>query len=247
MTRLLVDPAALDRAAEGAGLPIAGDDHHYLARVLRLEVGAALELIDGAGRRAPAVIAHIEAERVIARLTAAPEQISRSGPRLVSVLALIKGERMDWAIAKLVELGVDRIVLARCERCVVQVAGDRAAKRRARYLRLAGAAARQCGRADLPAIDPIADLAAALAAVADVDARVVLSPRSERGLDAALPPEPQAIALATGPEGGFTAAELELATARGFVEARLGPRILRAETAAIAALTAASALRGDLR
>ena len=246
MTRLIVESSHLDRAAGSGEIAVTGDDHHYLVRVLRLEVGATLELVDGAGRRARASITSIGASAVVARLIGTLEVVEPDGPTLISIVGLIKGERMDWAITKLVELGADRIIPARCERCVVQIAGARAADRLDRYRRLAEAAARQCGRAALPDIDPITDLPAALAAVAAADAKIVLSPRSERAFARALPKSPTAIALATGPEGGFTAAELERATAAGYVEARLGPRILRAETAAIAALTAAAALRGDL-
>lgn len=245
MTRLIVTPEALDRAAAGADLAIEGDDHHYLSRVLRLTPGAGVEVIDGAGRRAAATVARIAEQRTELTLDGAVELAARRGPTLVSIVALIKGERMDWAIAKLVELGVDRIVPVRCERCVVKVAGDRADSRRERFVRLAGAAARQCGRAELPAIDPIADFADALAGI-DCDARLVFSPLASTSIAGALPPDCGSIALASGPEGGFTRAEIDAATAAGFVPTRLGPRVLRAETAAIAALAATSALRGEL-
>lgn len=248
MTRLIVTPEALDGAAAGAELTIDGDDHHYLTRVLRLEAGAPIELIDGGGRRAPATVARILERRTAVALSGPVETIERAGPELTSVVALIKGERMDWAIAKLVELGVDRIVPVRCERCVVKIAGDRAAARRDRFVRLAEAAARQCGRPELPAIEPIADFADAVSAIADAgtDARLIFSPLASKTLDQALPPACASIALATGPEGGFTRAELETAGAAGFSPALLGPRVLRAETAAIAALAATSALRGEL-
>lgn len=245
LTRLLVSPAALDDAAAGAALVIDGDGHHHLARVLRLEPGAPVEVIDGAGRRAATTIDRVEPDRTLLSLAGPVETAPRAGPELISAVALIKGERMDWAIAKLVELGVDRIVPVRCERCVVKVTGARAEARRERYARLAESAARQCGRADLPAIDPIADFAVALSRL-DSDARLIFSPVADLPIGEALPATCGSIALATGPEGGFTPAEIELAVAAGFIPARLGPRILRAETAAVAALAAASALRGDL-
>jgi 16S rRNA (uracil1498-N3)-methyltransferase len=245
LTRVIVSPEALDRAAGGADLEISEDDHHHLARVLRLDTGAAIEVIDGAGRRAAAAITAIGDGRCVARLDSPVETIARLGPRLISVVALIKGERMDWAIAKLVELGVDRIVPVRCERCVVKVTGDRAEARVQRFVRLAESAARQCGRAELPDIDPIADFDAAIASI-DAAARLIFSPLASRSIAAALGPGAESIALATGPEGGFTRAEIERATAAGYADTLLGPRVLRAETAAITALAATSALRGEL-
>ncbi|HEU5060105.1 MAG TPA: RsmE family RNA methyltransferase, partial [Kofleriaceae bacterium] len=155
---------------------------------------------------------------------------------LTVLLSIIKGERMDWCVSKLVELGVGRIVPVAAERSVVVLEPDRAERRAARYRAQVRAAAQQSRCALLPQVDPIRRLAAALEAVAAADLKLLLweDPRAIP-LRSAIPGQaPAAVAVLVGPEGGFTSAEVEQAEAAGFVAVGLGRRILRAETAAVA-------------
>lgn len=244
MTRLFVAP---ERLAAGE-LELRGDDHRYLARVLRLAAGADVELFDGDGRVATARVVAVT-ERATRLAVAAPRPApDRVGPELRVLLPLIKGDRTEWAIQKLVELGVDHVTPIATERGVVRVPADRAEARRARFEAVARGAARQCGRATVPVVAPIAALADAIAARPPGALAVVAwEGERERPLRAALPADPpEAVVVLVGPEGGLTDDELAAAQASGFVPVGLGPRVLRAETAAVAAIAILAHLLGDL-
>lgn len=230
--RIFVAPAAL---AAGE-LAIRGDEHHYLARVRRARVGDALELVDGAGRRAAAVIEAIAEAETRVRV-AAPEDVVARPPHVRALVPLIKGDRMDTCLEKLVEVGVDAIIVWPAARSVVRLAGDRRAARRAKYEAAVHAAARQCGRARLPTVALADDLAATLAALpvpAPDVARLLLDPSADDPL--ALPATPTDVTLASGPEGGLAPDELDLLAHAAFTPTSLGPRTLRAETAPVVAV-----------
>ncbi len=244
VTRLLVAPDAL---ASG-DVTVRDDGHHYLFRVRRLAVGDPVVLFDGCGREADARVAKVTADEATLAVQDVREVPAPARPALTVLLSLIKGDRTEWAIQKLVELGVDRIVPIRAARSVVKLDGARAASRHQRYATVAGDAARQCRRATVPEVAPIADFRSALAGAADADLRLLLWAQGQgTRLRDALPAAPPArIAVLVGPEGGFTEAEVEAAVAAGFVAVRLGPRILRAETAAVAVTAALGFALGDL-
>ncbi|HTR51733.1 MAG TPA: RsmE family RNA methyltransferase [Kofleriaceae bacterium] len=223
MIRLVVAPLA---AGE---LTVRGDEHHYLTRVRRAKVGDAVELVDGAGRRARAVIENIGAEATVLRAEAA-EAIASSPPRVRVLVPAIKGDRMDACIEKLVEVGADDVVVWPAARAVVRLDGERRVARLAHYQAIAQAASRQSGRATIPAVAFADSLAAALAALPPGGARVVLDPRAER---AAFPAAAD-LTLVSGPEGGFAPDELDALA--GFTAIGLGPRVLRAETAPVVAV-----------
>jgi 16S rRNA (uracil1498-N3)-methyltransferase len=223
--RIFVDPAALI-AGE---LVVRGDEHHYLARVRRARPGDAVELVDGAGRRAAATIARIgDAETTLH--AAGPEAIAARPPFVRALVPLIKGDRMDACIEKLVEVGVDAIVVWPAARSVARLDDARRDARVARYAAIARAAARQSGRAQIPPVTGAEGLAAALAAL-PAGLRLVLDPASDVGLD---PGDASDITLVSGPEGGLAAAELDQLAS--FTPLGLGPRVLRAETAPIVAV-----------
>jgi len=231
--RIFVDPA---RLAEGE-LAVSGDEHHYLMRVRRARVGDAIEVVDGEGRRAAATIARIsDGETTL--VLAAPEQIAARPPRVRALVPLIKGDRMDACLEKLVEVGVDEIVLWPAARAVVRLAPDKRDARLAKYRAALVAAARQSGRAQVPAL-AFAELAAALAAL-PAGARLVLDPASDG--EPAVDPHPHDVTIASGPEGGFAPVELEQLAAAGFTPVGLGPRVLRAETAPVIAVALVRAL-----
>jgi len=207
---------------------VRGDEHHYVARVRRARPGDVVELVDGAGHRALAVIERIDADATALR-TAAVETITAALPRVRVLLPPIKGDRMDTCVEKLVEVGADEIVVWPAARSVVRLDGDRRAGRAAHYQAVAQAAARQSGRAVVPDVRFAESLVAALAAL-PAGARIVLDPSAER----AELPIADDVTLISGPEGGFAPAELDALV--GFTAIGLGPRVLRAETAPVVAV-----------
>ena len=221
----------------GAGeVVVRGDEHHYLARVRRARTGDAIELVDGEGRRARAVIERIGETETLLR-AGEPEAIVAAPPRVRVLVPPIKGDRMDACVEKLVEVGADELVVWPAARAVVRLDGDRRAARLAHYQAIAQAAARQSGRAAVPRVGFADSLAAALSALPP-GARAVLDPAAER----AAFPSGDDVTLISGPEGGFAPAELDALA--GWTPVGLGPRILRAETApvvAVALLRAATA------
>jgi 16S rRNA (uracil1498-N3)-methyltransferase len=215
---------------------------HYLRDVLRLEPGDPVELFDGRGHAWEALLEPgFEALALGRRREAAP-----GGPALHLLFALAKGEKNDLVVQKATELGVACLVPWAAERSVVRLDADKGAARAVRWRRIAEEAARQCGRTDLPEVADPGTLAAALGGVPDGFRAVVLHGAAGRPLGS-LPLEgAPGVAAVVGPEGGLTPAELTACRAVGALEAGLGPRTLRAETAAIAVVALLQAQVGDL-
>lgn len=228
MLRIFVAPELL---AAGE-IVVRGDEHHYLAHVRRARPGDAVELLDGAGRRAAATIARL-GERDTALVAAAPQAVIAAPPLVRALLPLIKGDRMDSAIEKLVEVGADAIVVWPAARSVARLDDARRDSRVAKYRAIAQAAARQSGRAQVPDVRAADSLAAALAALPDPanGVRLVLDPTSDAPLDPGAAPD---VTLISGPEGGLAPDELDRLA--GFTPVGLGPRVLRAETAPVIAV-----------
>lgn len=229
-----------------------GATEHVL-RVLRMRAGEALTLFDGRGGEYPAQL--LRTEKVSAVVAVGEHHaIERESPLSITLLqSLARGEKMDWIVQKATELGVARIVPVAAGRSVVRVADDgRMDRRREHWLAVAAGACEQCGRNRLPAIEAPMDLPAALASLDQASLRLMLSPDAQDTLAmlARLPLAAgrplRAIAVLIGPEGGFEQDEAAAAEREGFRPARFGPRILRTETAAIAAIAALQALAGDL-
>jgi 16S rRNA (uracil1498-N3)-methyltransferase len=203
---------------------VRGDEHHYLGRVRRARVGDAVELVDGAGSRAAAtIVAMRETETVLS--VGAVEAIAEPLPRITALIPWIKGDRMDVCLEKLVEVGVSDIVVWPAARAVVKLDGERRATRIAHHQSALQAAARQCGRAQVPTIRAVDSLVQTIAGRTGI----VLDPSVERG---ELPTSDTAII--SGPEGGFAPAELDALA--GWTSIGLGPRVLRAETAPVIAV-----------
>lgn len=222
---------------------ISGPPHHYLGRVLRARVGDPLTLFDGAGRDADAVIVAITGETATLEV-GAPRVTAPPARPLTVALALIKGERMDSCIQKLTELGASKIVPVTTERTVVRVTGARAQRRHLRFVDIAIGAARQSHRVYVPDIAAITGLSDFLGTLGDHherSLRLVLSPHEsdERDLRSVIAEQlPTDVCLLVGPEGGFTDEEVERARTHGFRPVSLGPYVLRADTAAVAASAA---------
>ncbi len=226
---------------------------HHALRVLRLGAGATVSLFDGRGHAARAVIVETAPCRV--RIQAVRDTPPPASPRLALAQCLSSADRMDWTIEKAVELGVSRIAPLQSRKSVVRLDAARAARRREHWQRLIVAACAQSGQDWLPCLDELAPLPAWLARAAesgqDRSLRLVLAPGADRSL-ASLLDEPTTALPATvwllcGPESGFADEELAQARDCGWVAAGLGPRVLRTETAGLAALAVVQARWGDLR
>ncbi len=216
----------------------------HLTRVLRRRVGDALVLFNGDGYDYPARLEAVERRAVRVRVLAR-EAVAAESPLEVHLLqGVSRGERMDWAIQKAVELGVQRITPVRCERTVVRLDARRWERRWQHWRGVMVAACEQCGRARLPVLTPVQDLAEALATPSSA-LGLMLDPRGARAWEEL---DPKAgVRLLIGPEGGLSEAERARARQAGFVAVALGPRTLRTETAAVAALAVLQARWGDLR
>lgn len=219
---------------------------HHVARVLRLAAGDALTLFDGAGTEYPAVIARLDKSAVWLRVGAPRAQDRESPLRVIVAQAVSSGERMDYTVQKAVELGAAGIVPLISSRCVVRLSGPRAEKRVAHWQAVAVAACEQCGRNTVPEIAAVQPFANWLSVQSDADATRLLLAPDGGGRLAEMGRPAGALSLLIGPEGGFAPGEAAAAVRAGFAPVRLGPRVLRTETAAVAALAALQALWGDL-
>jgi 16S rRNA (uracil1498-N3)-methyltransferase len=240
LTRVYV-PVAL--APEARHL-IEGAAAAHMVRVLRLRVGDPLTAFDGHGGEYPAKIAALGKGTVLIQ-AGAHHAIERESPLPVTLVqGISRGERMDWVMQKATELGVCRIVPLITERTVVRL-DERQVESRLRHWRaIVVGACEQCGRNRVPEVTGPTTLDRYLA-VPSSERRLVLSPAGTLRVQE-LDRGGAALALLVGPEGGLTQAEQQLAHEGGFVPLRLGPRVLRTETAAIAALTALQVQLGDL-
>jgi 16S rRNA (uracil1498-N3)-methyltransferase len=241
LTRCFVSTAL--HAGDTLSLPEAASTH--IGRVLRARPGDALTLFNGYGGEYEALILTIDRRSVRVRI-GAQQAVERESPLKVTLLqALARGERMDFIVQKATELGVAAIVMWPGEHSVVRLDTDAQRKRVDHWRGVAVSACEQCGRNRLPAIEWAADLPNAMARTPADDTRLLLSPEATHSL-CALAPAARSVTLLIGPEGGFTREELELSLHHGFTDCRLGPRVLRAETAPLAALSVLQALAGDL-
>ncbi len=215
----------------------------HLREALRLAVGDTLVLFDGRGGEYAATLTRVSRHEVAVRVGDLRE-ISRESPlELTLAQGISRGERMDYTLQKAVELGVARLVPLSTERSAVRLDEARAAKRTEHWAGIVRHACEQSGRTRLPALAPPTRVEAYATAEA-ADMKLLLDPAATTPL-AALPSAPS-IALAIGPEGGFAANERAVLAAAGFRAVRLGPRILRTETAALVALSILQAKFGDL-
>lgn len=221
----------------------------HVVRVLRMRTGDALAVFDGAGAEHDAVVAAVRGERVEVAVGARRDARGESPLAITLVQGVSRGERMDYTIQKATELGVHRIVPVLAERTVVRLDAAQAAKKLEHWRGVAIAACEQCGRARVPDVEPprrfLDHLALVQPAVDPRHARLVLAPEGAHS-PSTLPADLATVELLVGPEGGLTDDEERLAGTRGYVGLRLGPRILRTETAGAAAIAVLQALRGDL-
>ena len=229
----------------GARIDLSEDAAHHLARVLRLSPGAPLIVFNGAGGEYQAAIVAFGKRGVSVEIGAfCPTEREAPLPMWLAQ-GISRGERMDYTIQKAVELGVSRLVPLFTERCTVQLDTARLAKRLQHWRGVAVAACEQCGRNRVPEIASAVPLGEWLERPAE-GLRLVLDPESEQSLGH-LPSPNGPVILMIGPEGGLSEQELRLAAQSNYRSLRLGPRTLRTETAAVAALAAVLTRWGDFR
>ncbi|KRW61572.1 16S rRNA (uracil(1498)-N(3))-methyltransferase [Pseudomonas sp. TTU2014-080ASC] len=217
------------------------DQAHYISRVLRHTVGDAVQLFDGSGQEYLGELIEVGKKTVRVELRECFAGQPDSPLRVHLGQGLSRGERMDWAIQKATELGANEISLIVSERCEVRLKDERADKRLAHWRQVAISACEQCGRSTVPLIHPPISLADWLKQV-EADLKLVLHPVAEPWASHA---KPHSLAFLIGPEGGLSDAEVKQAQEQGFLAARLGPRVLRTETAPVVALSVAQQLWGD--
>lgn len=218
---------------------------HHVAHVLRLVPGDPVILFDGDGNAFDGEIAKCDRGEVSVKVSDRRDEDRESPLRVTLAQAVSSGERMDYTIQKAVELGVTAIQPLLTERCVVRLSGERAAKRGAHWQGVVGAACEQCGRNRVPKVNALLPLRDWLDQPVSGDGlRLLLLPDAPTGLRQ-LPRPAGMVTVLAGPEGGLTGVEAGDAIRAGFVPLRLGPRILRTETAAVALLAVMQALWGD--
>ena len=218
--------------------------HHVL--VLRLAIGAAITLFNGEGGEYTATLTSIEKKRVSAELKAyAPRDVEL--PYAVTLAqGLPEASKMDWIIEKAIELGASGIQPLAAQRCVVRLSAERAEKRLAHWQGIIVSASEQSGRNRLAQLAGVQDYPQWISRQ-DLHRRIILTPRAGQSLaDWARHQAPQAVTLVIGPEGGLTEAEENAALKHGALALALGPRILRTETAGLAAIAALNAIWGGM-
>jgi 16S rRNA (uracil1498-N3)-methyltransferase len=227
----------------GATLRLDEDNAHYLRAVLRLKKGAGLTVFNGEGGEYAAVVTDIHKDAVSVELQAFAEREAESSLPTHLGLGIARGERMDLGVQKAVELGVSALTPLLTERCVVQLDAARLQQRLRHWQKIIQSACEQCGRNRPPRLHE--PLRLEDWTLQQTGLRLFLHPHGGKRLSELAPPV-EGVTLLAGPEGGFAERERTLALEAGFIPLRLGPRILRTETAALAALAAIQAIWGDL-
>ncbi len=228
----------------GCELALEGSAAHYLGRVLRMQPGRELILFNGEGGEYRASIREAGKKSVTVAVSEFVE-VERESPLSVHLgIGVSRGERFDWVLQKATELGVTAITPLFTERTEVRLSGPRLEKKTQHWQQVLVSACEQCQRNHLPQLQPAVALSEWLTSV-DCEQRFVLHHRSDRSLVGS--PPPASVALLIGPEGGLNDGEIASASGQfGFRSLTLGPRVLRTETAPIAALSLLQFLWGDL-
>jgi 16S rRNA (uracil1498-N3)-methyltransferase len=230
------------RLGPGAQFALAPEAAQHVGKALRLKAGDAIVVFDGRGGEYEAILQRIDRDRVDVKLGAWRDVEVESGLEVGLVQGLPEADKMDWIIQKSVELGARWIQPVICDRSVVRLSAERAAKREAHWRRVAIAACEQSGRNRIPEVRSTLTFNAWLALRSPIE-RWMLTPGAAPLAERTRPEG--AFELVIGPEGGLSDRERDLALSLGSVPVALGPRVLRTETASVAALAALNTLWGD--
>jgi 16S rRNA (uracil1498-N3)-methyltransferase len=241
MTPRLYCPDDLSRAVQ---LVLPDAAAHHVARVLRLRTGDLVTLFDGSGGEYAASIHEVSKKEVVVDVGKFSDVERESPLRIMLAQGLSVGDKMDDTLQKAVQLGIVKFAPIETQKSIVRLTDERAQKRFQHWQHVAISACEQSGRNRLPLVHEVKSFKQFIASADAKATRFLLSPRGESSLNQLRKPEGNIILLC-GPEAGFSDDEESLAINSGFTPVRLGPRILRTETAAVAALAAMNALWGD--
>ncbi len=230
---------------EGTRLELSKPAAHHAHRVLRLRMNDAVQIFDGAGNAYDAKIFEINGKRVVLHELQACLQETESPLRITLAQAMSSSEKMDWVVQKTTELGIAEIQPVQTQRSMARLTSERAERRTAHWRSIAISACEQCGRNILPVIHAPQEFSTWLAAIRSITcAKYILQPEGSVALQKQAAPSGKVILL-VGPEGGFSEDEGKIAHLAGFIPVRLGKRVLRTETAAMAGIAALQTLWGD--
>ncbi len=245
MTRSRVFQAIPLQKGEEVTLTLAAS--HHIARVLRARTGDQLTLFNGQGGEYLATIIKVDKKQVTVQLIAYLPKETESPIAISLAQGISRGEKMDYIIQKSVELGVKTLVPIVAERTQVRLNAERSQKRMQHWQSIIESACEQCGRNQLPVLaPPIASYQWLQSGSSIGSLRLVLSPYAKQTLRTLALPSNAQVSVLIGPEGGLSEQEIALANQQGFISLSLGPRILRTETAAIAAISAIQTHFGDM-
>jgi 16S rRNA (uracil1498-N3)-methyltransferase len=230
--------------AAGSELSLTGSAAAHVSRVLRLRAGDALTLFNGSGGESAGTILSSKGGTVTVAVGEAREPVRESPLRTILAQGVSRGERMDLTVQKATELGVSLILPVLTERSVVRLDAQQTARKLGHWRKIAVAACEQCGRNRLPEITAPVSLKEMLRTDLKASTHLLLSPEATLRV-AELPRPTSGVTVLIGPEGGLTDEEDESVRAAGFLAVRLGPRVLRTETAALAALALLQREFGD--
>jgi 16S rRNA (uracil1498-N3)-methyltransferase len=229
---------------EDSELILRAETAHYLATVLRRKTGQTIHLFNGKGADYSASIQSISKKEVRVQLGSAKQSNTESPLQITLLQGISRAQHMDYTLQKAIELGVYRIVPVFTEFGNLRLDDSRAQKKWQHWQKIIVSACEQSGRSYVPELAQPQSLSAALAAENNT-LKVILHPAEGLSLRA-ITPAPQSLSILAGPEGGFSDAELEQAIAQSFQSVLMGPRVLRTETAAVAALSICQSLWGDM-
>lgn len=245
MSRFFVLPQQID----GSTIRIEGGDAQHIGKVLRLNVGDNITICDGAGNDYQAEICRIEKNEVLSQIISQAKADTEPQLRVVLYQGIPKASKMDFVIQKAVELGAMEIVPVITKRSVVKLDAKSAKGKVERWNKIAAEASKQCNRAVIPSVAPVAKLDEALSHMQQQELKLVPYEAEEKtGLRDVLEQNPHvsSVGILIGPEGGFDQAEIEKAREAGLLPVRLGRRILRTETAPLAVISALMYAYGEI-
>lgn len=239
-------PRFFTDALYGEFAELSGEDARHISFSLRMRVGEELMLCDGQGTDYRCRIDSFSEGRVRLRILDSGPSNGEPQVKITLFLALSKGEKMEQVIQKAVELGVSQVVPLLSARCISRPSPDAFEKKRARYCRIAAEAAKQCGRGRIPQVSPLISLPQLCEQLPGFERAIFFYERATRPLRSIPLAGAHTIAMVVGSEGGFEPEEAMRLVQAGALEASLGPRILRCETAPVAALAAVLYAVGEM-
>ena len=230
--------------ATGTGVTLGATASHHLVKVLRARQGDEVVVFNGDGKQYRAVVEQADQRSCSLQLTAEETCNNESPVHITLLQGLSRHDRMDTTLQKATELGVNAIVPVTCRHSQFRLDAERREKKLAHWRQVIISACEQSGRCSIPELQPPMDFTSAIASQKAADSMIMLDPTSEAPISET-PSLDERVVLLVGPESGLDASETEQARQQGFFAARLGPRVLRTETAAPAAITAIQVLWGD--